>query len=364
MSEPAPVARTLFAGVDGEALVFGLPANFGIVEEIKRSTSVRLATAYGKIGGWKQLEGAVLTSNASVYLLAGLDFGLTEPGLLRQWLKLRQDGRIYAKVFKRGANFHPKVLIAERHRDQGFAIVGSGNLSGGGLLNNIECSLYTEDGGVLLRLKRWFDTLFYDERASSVTPSVIKECEPFHRTVKLHAEEARRAGRRFEKEVAQLRRSRVNEIMRDARKGDSEFFYVNTDIRYEEREHKHMLGKGEACAFGDAKELIDKIPSGAVVFLYRSSKWRPWIPGQVGIVAFGKVTGKLTVRSYDGDPREAHCKRLKGFRRLDRSIKASEIRNISRQVRGEDIAFNGTSNRIDTKLGERLLDIALRRSSL
>ena len=364
MSEPASVARTLFPGVDGEALVFGLPANFGIVEEIKRSGSVRLATAYGKISGWELLEEAVLKSNASVYLLAGLDFGLTETGLLRRWLKLRQDGRVRAKVCEHGANFHPKVLIAERHRDQGFAMVGSGNLSGGGLLNNIECSLYTEDDGVLLRLKRWFDRLFYDERASSITPSVIKEYEPFHQMAKRHAGEARKAGRQFEKEVARLRRSRVNEIMRDARKGHSEFFYVNTNIRYGEHEHwhQHMLDRGEACAFSDAKELIRKIPPGAVVFLYRSSKWRPWVAGEVGIVAFGKATGKLIKRSYDGKRGEAHCKRLEGFRQVAPSIKVPEIRNISRQVRGSEVAFNGTSREIDAKLGKKLYEIALRRS--
>ena len=39
MSEPASVARTLFPGVDGEALVFGLPANFGIVEEVNQKFS-------------------------------------------------------------------------------------------------------------------------------------------------------------------------------------------------------------------------------------------------------------------------------------------------------------------------------------
>jgi predicted RNA-binding protein with PUA-like domain len=257
------------------------------------------------------------------------------------------------------------VWIVERRPDRGFAIVGSGNLSGGGLLDNIECSLYTDDNRVLFRLKRWFDALFYDERSSSVASSLIKKYEPFHQMAKQHRGEADRAGRRFKDKVGELRRSQLNEALGEVRRTDSPFFYVNTNIKYSKEAHQRMLDRGEACAFYGAKELICKIPTGAVVFLYASSKSCPEVEGRAGIVAFGKATGKVMVRSsYDGKPREAHCKRLEGFRQLDRSIKAPEIREISRELRGFEIAFNGTSNKIDPKLGKKLYEIAWRRSSL
>jgi hypothetical protein len=364
MSKPVGVARTLFPGAGGEALVFALPPNFSIAEEVERSSSVRLATAYGKIRGWERIEEAVLKSNSKVYLLAGLDFGLTEPALLRRWLRLRNDGRIHAKVFNRGANFHPKVLIVERQRGRDFAIVGSGNLSGGGLLTNIECSVYTVNNGILLRLRRWFDGLFCDERTRWITRSLIKGYEPFHQLVKRHRREADKAGRRFSDRAEQLRRPRLNETLRGPGKRRSPFFYVNTNVRYSDKAHQEMLSGGEACAFYDAKELIDKIPAGAVVFLYRSSKWGRDIPGESGIVAFGEATGKLVERSsYRGDPREAHCRKLGGFRQLDHSISAPEIRKLSRRVLGYDIAFNGTSREVDTRLGTELYEIALRRST-
>jgi hypothetical protein len=87
------MARTLFGKVEGKAAVFGLPAGFDIIEQIRRSKSVRLATAYGKLKGWSLLERAILKSRARVHLLTGLDFGLTEPALLRRWLKLSRDSR-------------------------------------------------------------------------------------------------------------------------------------------------------------------------------------------------------------------------------------------------------------------------------
>jgi HKD family nuclease len=66
-------------------------------------------------------------------------------------MQLSRNSRIEAKVFPLGVEFHPKVLIvnaADRalrlEGRRSFAIVGSANLSEGGLLRNIEYSLYTD----------------------------------------------------------------------------------------------------------------------------------------------------------------------------------------------------------------------------
>lgn len=286
------MTRTLFPKMEGKAAVFGLPADFDILQEIKRSRCVRLATAYGKINGWKLLEGAFLKSKARVYLMAGMDFGLTEPALLWRWLKLSKNPRIRASVVHPTVSFHPKVLIVERlqargraRSGQGFAIVGSGNLSPGGLLNNIECSLYTGDKGLLLRLTNWFDRLF-GEDASPVTAPVINAYEPSHQAARRRAKEVQKAGSQFRNILGKLRKSSITKSLIDVQKTHGRFFYVNTDIRHDKEAHLHMLDKGEACAYYGTKQLIDKIPRGAVVFLYRSSKWHRSLPGGPGIVGF------------------------------------------------------------------------------
>src|SRR5438046_842916 len=126
--------RTLFKNEKGNAAVFGLIPSFNILEQLKKAQSIRLATAYGKLTGWELLEKGVERIRARVYLMAGLGFGLTEPSLLRRWLKLSkatsETRSCEAKVItKDPTSFHPKVLIVDGDplssgTGPGFAIVG------------------------------------------------------------------------------------------------------------------------------------------------------------------------------------------------------------------------------------------------
>jgi hypothetical protein len=69
------------------------------------------------------------------------------------------------------------VLIVHGEGSQaGFAIVGSGNLSEGGLRTNIECSLLVDDPCYLSSLTNWFDVLF--KQAQPLTRKAIEEYEP------------------------------------------------------------------------------------------------------------------------------------------------------------------------------------------
>ena len=54
-----------------------------------------------------------------------------------------------------------------------FAIVGSGNLSQGGLHTNTECSLYIENADVIKELTEWFNCQFGS--ASKLTPKLIEK---------------------------------------------------------------------------------------------------------------------------------------------------------------------------------------------
>ena len=58
-----------------------------------------------------------------------------------------------------------------------------------------------------------------------------------------------------------------------------------------------MLRRGRAAAyFTPWKHQIERLRRGDVVFLYRSG---------VGIVAFGRASGRLEIDAYHGDPRAA-----------------------------------------------------------
>jgi len=169
-------ATTLFP--ESTATVVGLPPAFHLDSALREATTIRLATAFAHIRGWNLLEGGVIASKGKVFLLTGLDFLQTEPKLLHKWLQLTANKRFQSSLLtKAKSTFHPKVLIVQREASPaGFAIVGSGNLSEGGLRTNIECSLLVDDPSYLSALTRWFDDLF--SQAQPLTRRAIEEYEP------------------------------------------------------------------------------------------------------------------------------------------------------------------------------------------
>jgi HKD family nuclease len=159
---------------EAHAFVVGLPKDFNLTEVLRKATSIKLATAFAQLKGWHHFRGDVKSGHASVSLLTGKWFFQTQPGLLWEWhnLALAYD-RIKAKMATDATHFHPKVLIVESHGTQAdFAIVGSGNLSQGGLHTNTECSLYIENADVIKELSDWFKCQFAS--ASKLTPPLIE----------------------------------------------------------------------------------------------------------------------------------------------------------------------------------------------
>jgi HKD family nuclease len=143
----------------GNAHVIGLPAQFSLARAISGATEIKLATAFAHPSGWKHFEPLLQKSSASLRLLTGLSFCQTDPRVLRRWWNLAKAERIQARLFvRRGVTFHPKVLIV--HGDVNFALVGSGNLSNGGLSSNIECAIFTDAAVTCAHVSAWFDELF------------------------------------------------------------------------------------------------------------------------------------------------------------------------------------------------------------
>ena len=122
---------------NGLAAVVGLPPHFSLVKRLAGSTCIRMATAFAHASGWKLVSEPILRSKGEVHILAGLDFFQTEPPLLSSWLKeTHRSDNFKCKVVTANHKkwtFHPKVLIVHGAQGAEFAVVGSGNLSAGGL---------------------------------------------------------------------------------------------------------------------------------------------------------------------------------------------------------------------------------------
>jgi HKD family nuclease len=174
--------RTLIA--EGDAVVIGLPSSFVLTKVLKTANSVRLATAFAHPSGWRHFRDGIAHGNASVRLLTGLEYCQTDPTLLKEWLELQSKNpkRIEAKLASHETFFHPKVLIVTfAASNSGFAIVGSGNLSQGGIDSNTECSVYVQDMDVINDLIGWFDIEFARKAATRLNRDRIEEYEPFYK---------------------------------------------------------------------------------------------------------------------------------------------------------------------------------------
>ncbi len=186
---------------DGNACVVDLPNDFDLAKALKGAAEIRLATAFAHRSGWKNLS-AAMSPRPSVSLLTGLDCFQTEPSVLKDWLDLKSAApdRVKAKLASDQTFFHPKVLIVTSGPPlPDFAVVGSGNLSWGGLRTNTECSIYTENPNTLAELQEWFDHQF--AVAVTLTDAIIDEYEKDYkknrsRRAKLDQEQ-RRVGKKL-----------------------------------------------------------------------------------------------------------------------------------------------------------------------
>ncbi len=126
-----------------------LPLLSVLNEALKHSSDVQFAVAFLKVSGLKliitELEN-VLQRGGVVELLVGLDFNNTEPQALR---KLREMGDVYEHIkcycFSDYRNnlaptYHPKLYLMNNSSDA-IAVVGSSNITAGGLNKNIEANI-------------------------------------------------------------------------------------------------------------------------------------------------------------------------------------------------------------------------------
>jgi HKD family nuclease len=176
----------------GSALVVGLPERFHLKKELESADSIKLAMAFAHWSGWRLLRNYLEKTGGTVKLLTGLSFCQTEPRVLYDWHKRSRDGRMEARLFAaKGITFHPKVLLVKR-AGHAFVVVGSGNLSEGGFVKNIECGLFSRDPKLYALFDRWFEKLFSNDAISKQLR------EPDIRRYKKKWKAAREANRKIE----------------------------------------------------------------------------------------------------------------------------------------------------------------------
>jgi len=116
----------------------------------ERSQDIRIAVAFASRDGLVLLSKAIdaaLAAGAHLEFLVGLDLASTEPDALRimyDWSQANGNAALccHASV-TRGAIYHPKMYIFET-QDTVAGVIGSSNLTNGGLRRNMEANLLLE----------------------------------------------------------------------------------------------------------------------------------------------------------------------------------------------------------------------------
>lgn len=158
--------------------IAGLPKLFNFCKSIEYATKVYIVSAFVHRSGWGLIRPSLIKSNASLKMITGFDFCQSEPSVLKDWIG-SQFHRKGAKAFIYAAGniFHPKMFIV-KSPSISFALVGSGNLSAGGLRNNVECFVYVHDKNVVKEIEEWFQSFVDDkEKCLPLTREDISDYE-------------------------------------------------------------------------------------------------------------------------------------------------------------------------------------------
>jgi HKD family nuclease len=223
---------------DSRSTVIGLPPAFDLLSELTSATTIRLATAFAHKSGWDILAPSILSCRGQKFLLAGASFFHTEPKVLHEWLDVSGSGSFSAALHSEpNVTFHPKVLIVEG--TSSFAIVGSGNLSRGGLQTNVECSAYVQERKDVEALSRWFDEMF--KNAAPLTSSVVADYEKRWKFLKGAKKELRKKEQELEKQFRENIEAEMEQWDDAVSKAKQYFRSQGFDSDYQRQKHGAAL---------------------------------------------------------------------------------------------------------------------------
>jgi len=224
------------------------------LEEIKsgllNANEVNISIAFLKESGLNTLLPSIknaLKSNVRINVIAGQNFALTEPQALhslRNLFKYFAKAKLFiAKADQTGIVFHPKLYLFQKANDC-IIIVGSANITKGGLQNNVECSLrYTcsPSDSAWRQAQKFFIELLKPENAEEATLLSIKRYESFYNRQKSNNKKARSSP--------------------DRKKSQNEFDYINLlrhfskfDNNTREENYKH-----KKYHYKEARKVLDQI---------------------------------------------------------------------------------------------------------
>ena len=151
------------------------PKKFDLVKSLREAEEIWIVTAFARQSGWRIIREAVRESKASINLICGLSFCQSEPDVMRDWLRLGTNAKSF--IYIGNKIFHPKVFLIRGKKTQ-YALIGSGNLTEGGLHGNFECFSYLDKPEAIRQITIWLEKIVQDrETCVRLTRSEIASYE-------------------------------------------------------------------------------------------------------------------------------------------------------------------------------------------
>lgn len=158
-----------------------------VTEMLRRAHQFECMVAFGKDSALPELLAPLeqaLGRGMTARFAIGLSFHLTEPGLLRKLFDLSRRYPVQLFLSNGDATFHPKIYAAWTPK-RCTVIVGSANLTAGGLCDNHEASALIDgqDTTLFTEIHAHFDALIAE---NSIVPATRKRIEDYAAEFAIH----------------------------------------------------------------------------------------------------------------------------------------------------------------------------------
>jgi HKD family nuclease len=151
-----------------------------VQRRLKSARQFKIATAMISAAGVNRVDESIrrcLQKGGSGEILIGIDLP-SDPKAMQELLRIESNyaGRLQLKVFRRLKNriFHPKLFIFKGRNGKRSAIIGSSNLTCGGLTENYEVNVLVEADTVAGELSDYFDENFQGAYSEDLTSEWIE----------------------------------------------------------------------------------------------------------------------------------------------------------------------------------------------
>ena len=231
-----------------------------ISELLRNADEIWIATAFLKRSGLSKIISEIkqlLTHGSTVNIIAGQHFALTEPAALYSLKDLFDkypNGRIHiAHALKKQQVFHPKLFLIRKGKKINI-ISGSSNLTEGGLINNIECSLYItadKNDNVAVDVSNFFKTMFSEEFSEKATLLAIRRYESFY--------ERQKANQRKIKAIPERRKSQVLFNYDNLKKHLKDYHSSDRRIIFESKKRNYKQAKDVLDEIADSPSITKAV---------------------------------------------------------------------------------------------------------